>query len=146
MVIEHVDVLEKVNRILRKDYKNKSLIETIEALVDHIDKADKEFALLTLSVDEDDAMIVELQKEVKKLTINNNLALGMSAAGLVKQTEDVEKWFKNQTELVERNQKLNQQLYQANERIKELEDHVHTVAKHHFETGLVKAGYMDLDD
>ncbi|MBO0962360.1 hypothetical protein J1P26_21895 [Neobacillus sp. MM2021_6] len=38
MVVEHADVLERVNKALGHDCKNKSLLETIESLVDHIEK------------------------------------------------------------------------------------------------------------
>jgi predicted RNase H-like nuclease (RuvC/YqgF family) len=66
MVIEQEEILEKVNKILRKDFKNRSLLETIEALVVHIEKVDKEFIAMSQSIAEDDVIIQQLQEEVEK--------------------------------------------------------------------------------
>lgn len=100
MEVEHVDVLEIVNRVLGKDYKNKSFIETIKDLLALVKIQQKEYNSLFSSISEDDAIISSLQDELR-----------------IKE-----------------------------ERIKELENHSHTMAKQHFESGLVKAAYMDLDD
>jgi peptidoglycan hydrolase CwlO-like protein len=65
MVVEHADVLEKVNKVLNKDCKNKSFLETIEALVDHIEKVDKEFLSMAEALVESDGLIDSLQQEIR---------------------------------------------------------------------------------
>ncbi|WML38691.1 hypothetical protein RCG19_16000 [Neobacillus sp. OS1-2] len=46
MEIEHEELLERVNKALGRDNKNRSFIVTIEDLVDHIEKVGKECGLL----------------------------------------------------------------------------------------------------
>ncbi|MFF2449349.1 hypothetical protein ACFVSW_20105 [Neobacillus sp. NPDC058068] len=100
MVVEHEEVLEKVNSILGHDCKNKSFLETIKALVDHIEKVDKEFISMSQSIAEDDTMIQQLQEEAEK---------GKHA--------------------INENRRLRKELLEAEERIKELEKHELTFKK-----------------
>jgi uncharacterized damage-inducible protein DinB len=100
MIVEHADVLERVNKVLSQDCKKMSFLGTIEALVDHIEKVDKEFISMSQSIAEDDTMIQQLQEEVEK---------GKRA-------------------IIE-NCRLRKELLEAEERIKELEKHELTFKK-----------------
>jgi hypothetical protein len=119
--IEHAGVLEKVNKVLGVDCKSLSFLETIEALVDHIKKADKDFLPTAEGIAEDKAIKAKLKKEIVYQYERKHI-------------------------YVDRCLKLEKKLKQASIRIKDLENHIETIARHNFETGLVKAGYMDIDD
>ncbi|MDF2792207.1 MAG: hypothetical protein K0S80_5309 [Neobacillus sp.] len=132
---EHAGILEKVNKVLRKDYKNKSFLKTIEALVDHIEKVDREFISVSQSVDEDDAIISSLQEELRF----KNEVIDKMESHLVRNGKEI---ITKENERAE----LEFQLQQANKRIKELESLPQKMEKLHIEQRLVKASYMDLDD
>jgi hypothetical protein len=38
MVVEHAEVFEIVNKVIRKDCKSKNFLEIVAALVDHIER------------------------------------------------------------------------------------------------------------
>lgn len=89
MEVEHVDVLEIVNRVLGKDYKNKSFIETIEGLLALVERQQKEYNSLFCSISEDDAIISSLQEEI--IGLKKTLELKeVAVSGWAKQYDDLQ--------------------------------------------------------
>jgi hypothetical protein len=109
------DLLIKVNRIMRKDYTHKSLLQTIEDLVKKVEQQEWEYITLSQSIEEDDAVIGQLQDEVKLLKLHESLLLER-----VKKAESKSRFHKYM-ELEQENLALAQEIACCKEKLKEIQ-------------------------
>lgn len=68
-------LLVKVNKLLGKNYKYKSYLDTIEDLTNLVERQNQEYATLNESIGEADVMIAELKEEVKQYKLQESILL-----------------------------------------------------------------------